>query len=145
MLPVYEKQYFFNFRRTDFPKAPLCGFKSTPFTCLSAFFAPWASARQWSRMRRLGKIALLNFPIPNVVVGIPIIDSIRFLNSAAKCCPCIRKTHDSAKITYLCESRIPHSLPSSCLLAGFILVTTQLSRPSILRKTWCSSTRWDLK
>ncbi len=65
---------FFNFRRTDFPKAPLCGFKSTPFICLSAFFAPWASARQWSRMRRLGKIVLLSFPIPSLVVGLPTID-----------------------------------------------------------------------
>ena len=60
---------FFNFRRTDFPKAPLCGFKSTPFTRLSAFFAPWASARQLSRMRRLGKIVLLSFPIPSLAFG----------------------------------------------------------------------------
>ena len=42
---------FFNFRRTDFSKAPLRGFKSTPFTCLRPFFAPWASTRQLSRMR----------------------------------------------------------------------------------------------
>ena len=90
---------FYNFRRTDFQKAPLCAFKSTPFTCLSAFFAHWASAREWSRMRRLGKIVPLSFPIPSLVAGLPTIDFIRFFNSAAKCCPCIRKTHDSAKIT----------------------------------------------
>ena len=90
---------FFNSCRTYFQKAPLRGFKSIPFTCLSAFFAPWASARQWSRMRPLGKTALLSFPILSSVVGLPTIDFILFFNSAAKCCPCIRKTHDSAKIT----------------------------------------------
>ena len=42
---------FSNFRRTDFSKAPLRGFISTPFTCLRPFFAPWASTRQLSRMR----------------------------------------------------------------------------------------------
>ena len=42
-----EKHYFFNFRRTDFPKAPLRGFKNTPFTCLRPFSAPWVSAREW--------------------------------------------------------------------------------------------------
>ena len=52
---------FFNLRRTDFPKAPLRGFKSTPFTYLSPFSAPWASARQLSRMRRVGKIVLRRF------------------------------------------------------------------------------------
>ena len=52
---------FCNFRRTDFPKAPLRGFKSTPFTRLSAFFAPRASARQLSRMRRVVKIVPRRF------------------------------------------------------------------------------------
>ena len=36
---------FYNFRRTDFPKAPFCAFKNTPFTCLSPLFASCASAR----------------------------------------------------------------------------------------------------
>ena len=79
---------FFNFRRTDFPKAPLRGFKSTPFTRLSAFFAPWASARQLSRMRRVGTIVLRSFQILRLVIGLPTIDFIQFFNnSAAKCCP----------------------------------------------------------
>ena len=135
---------FFNFRRTDFPKAPLRGFKSTPFTRLSAFFAPWASARQLSRMRRVGKIVLRSFQISRLVIGLPTIDFIQFFNSAAKCCPRTRKTHVFAKNTYLCESRIPHSLLPSCLLAGFISDNSQRP-PSLaalrwLRKTWYSVT-----
>ena len=35
----------YNLRRTDFQKAPLRAFKSTPFTCLSGLFAFCASAR----------------------------------------------------------------------------------------------------
>ena len=68
---------FFNFRRTDFPKAPLRGFKSTPFTCLRPFSAPWVSAREWRWLRRLVKIVFLSFPIPSLVVGLPTIDLTR--------------------------------------------------------------------
>ena len=68
---------FFNFRRTDFSKAPLRGFKSTPFTCLRPFFAPWASTRQLSRMRRVGNIVLRSFPISFLVIGPPTIEFIR--------------------------------------------------------------------
>ena len=49
---------FFNFRGTVFSKAPLRGFKSTPFTCLRPFSATWASAREWRWLRRLVKIVL---------------------------------------------------------------------------------------
>ena len=90
---------FFNFRRTDFSKAPLRGFKSTPFTRLSAFFVPWASARQLNRMRRVGKIVFRSFQISRLVVGFPTIDFIQFFNFPAKCCPRIRKTHVFAKNT----------------------------------------------
>ena len=78
VLPVPEKHYFFNFRRTDFPKAPLRGFKSTPFTCLRPFSAPWVSAREWRRLRRLVKTVLLRLPIPGLAIGAPTIEFIRF-------------------------------------------------------------------
>ena len=56
----------------------------------------------------------------------------------------MRKTHVFAKNAYLCESRIPHSLLPSCLLAGFISDNSQRP-PSLaalrwLRKTWYSVT-----
>ena len=75
---------FCNFRRTDFPTPPLRCFKSTPFTCLIPFSAPWASAGEWSRMRRLGKIVPLSFPIPSLVAGLPTIDFIRFFKFCGK-------------------------------------------------------------
>ena len=73
----WKNNIFFNFRRTDFPKAPLRGFKSTPFTCLRPFSAPWVSAREWRWLRRLVKTVLLSFPIPSLVVGFPTIDLTR--------------------------------------------------------------------
>jgi hypothetical protein len=88
-------------------------------------------------MRRLGKIVLLSFPIPSLVVGLVTIDFIRFFNSAPKCCPRIRKTHVFAKITYLCESRIPHPLLPSRPLAGFISDISQRPPSFILHKS-CS-------
>ena len=68
---------FFNFRRTDFSKAPLRGFKSTPFTCLRPFFAPWASTRQLSRMRWVGQIVFRSFPISSLLSGPLTIEFIR--------------------------------------------------------------------
>ena len=108
---------FFNFRRTDFPKAPLCGFKNTPFTCLSAFFAPWASARQLSRMRRLGKIVLLSFPISSLVIGLATIDFIRFFQFCGKMLPPHKEN------TCLCKNylsvRVPHpSCPAAVMPFG---------------------------
>ena len=73
----WKNTTFSNFRRTDVPKAPLRGFKSTPFACLRAFFAPWVSAREWRWLRRLVKIVLLSFPIPSLVVGLPTIELTR--------------------------------------------------------------------
>ena len=73
-----EKHYFLYFRRTDVPKAPLRGFKSTPFACLRLFSAPWISAREWRWLRRLVKIVLLSFPIPISVIGFPTIDLPEF-------------------------------------------------------------------
>ena len=68
---------FFNFRRTDFSKAPLRGFKSTPFTCLRPFFAPWASTRQLSRMRWVGQIVFRSFLISSLLIGPLTIEFIR--------------------------------------------------------------------
>ena len=60
-----------------------------------------------------------------------------FFNSAAKCCPCMGKTHVFAKNIYLRESRIPHPLPSSRPLADFISAILQRSPAFILHKS-CS-------
>ena len=112
----WKNTTFSNFRRTDFPKAPLRGFKRTPFTRLSAFFAHWANARQLSRMRRIGKIVLRNFQISRLVIGLSTIDFIQFCNSAAKCGPRIRKTCFCKK--YL-SVRVPHpSFPAAAMPSG---------------------------
>ena len=65
------------------------------------------------------------------------IDFISFFNSVARFPSRPRKTYVFAKNTYLCESRIPHPLPPSCLLAGFNSDISQRPPSFILRKS-CS-------
>ena len=123
---------FFNFRRTDFSKAPLRGFKSTPFTCLRPFFAPWASTRQLSRMRRVGNIVLRSFPISSLVIGPPTIELIRiqfdFINFYRILAPAQGKHCSGPKFHGTLRVLAPNHLPSSCLLAGFVFDI--LLRPS---------------
>ena len=68
---------FFNFRRTDFSKAPLRGFKSTPFTCLRPFSVPCVSAREWRWLCRLVKTVCLRLTIPSLIIGLPTIELTR--------------------------------------------------------------------